>query len=94
MRKMLIAAAVATAIVGSGYAFGGGERSYVEYRYTVDEGDTVWDVAEKIALPSEDVRDIVRRICEDNQLKNAQIRPGEELKVRVLQKEREVPKSE
>lgn len=59
------------------------EPSYIEYRYDVEEGDTIWDVAQKIARPEEDVRELVRRIEKDNAIENAVIQPGQELVIRV-----------
>lgn len=78
MKRILLAMIVAAGIAGCGT-----EPPVIEYRYTVQEGDTVWDVASYVATDKEDVRDIVRTIIRDNNVKDAVIQPGQELVIHV-----------
>ena len=88
MRNVLTAALIAAALIaaaGMAYAAAGtGGTDYVEYRYDVEPGDTVWDVAAKIALPEDDVRDVVRLIKKQNGITDAAaLQPGQTLRVTV-----------
>lgn len=78
MKRILLAMIVAAGVAGCGT-----EPPDIEYRYTVQEGDTVWDVASYVATDKEDVRDIVRTIIRDNNVKDAVIQPGQELVIHV-----------
>lgn len=77
-----LAAAVAVWVVASAQSEPP-VRSIITYRYEVQAGDTLWDIASKIAMPDEDVRELIHRIKVDNAIKNAPIRPGQELVIRV-----------
>ena len=83
MRKAIMAAAVIGIYCTAAAAFHTPEPPVIEYRYEVEAGDTVWDIAKKIALPEEDVRKIVWQIEKDNAIENADIQPGQVLKIRV-----------
>ena len=51
--------------------------------YTVEKGDTVWDVAKKYRPKSEDIRQTVYDICQTNKLnKNAGLTPGQRLLIK------------
>lgn len=83
MKKWALAAALIAA-AGMAYAAGTGGTDYVEYRYDVEPGDTVWDVAAKIALPEDDVRDVVQLIKKQNGITDAAaLQPGQTLRVTV-----------
>lgn len=73
---------VAAVICGAA-AMGADDARYIEYRYEVEPGDTVWGIACRIATEEEDVRELVWRIEQDNQIKNANLTPGQELRIRV-----------
>ncbi len=50
----------------------------------VKSGDTVWNIAAAIATPKDDIREIIFEIKQLNKLdNNAQVFPGQALKVRV-----------
>ena len=80
MKKLIAGAMLFGSLIMCGYR---PAPETIEYRYTVNEGDTIWDVASYIATEKEDVRDIVRTIVHDNNVKNAVITPGQELIIRV-----------
>lgn len=50
----------------------------------VSSGDTLWDIASRYRRPGEDVRDIVDRIREANNLGTGHIYPGQGLLVPAL----------
>lgn len=52
-------------------------KHVVTYSYRVEEGDTLWDVASNMALPREDLREIVFNIQAQNKIKDpGAIQPG------------------
>lgn len=51
--------------------------------YTVSQNDTVWNIAKQYRKDSEDIRQTVKRIERDNNLKDATIHPGQELKIKI-----------
>lgn len=55
----------------------------IEYRYTVQSGDTVYDIASRMATKKDDINYIVWSILQDNNLKDAVIVPGQEIVIRV-----------
>lgn len=77
--KLLIAALAACALTG----LASEEPQKIEYRYEVEEGDTLWDIASMIATDREDVRKIIYDIKAENNLKDAVIVPGQELIIRI-----------
>lgn len=78
MRALIIAGILAAGLIGWNYP-----EEKIEYRYEVEEGDTVWDIASRIATPREDVREIAYDIIKENNIKNAVITPGQVLIIRV-----------
>lgn len=83
MRRALLAVAILAGIGYGVYARAYTPHTEATYIVTVNEGDTVWGIASRIATDKEDVRKIAYNIEKDNQIKNANIYPGQELKVRV-----------
>lgn len=82
MKKIIIAAAfIAASGIGAGVVYHA--EPMVEYRYEVEDGDTVWNIASRVNRDHEDVRAVVYRIKEDNGLGNRPIQPGEILKIKV-----------
>jgi LysM repeat protein len=55
----------------------------IEYRYEVQSGDTVYDIASRMATKKDDVNYIAWSILKDNNLKDAVIIPGQEIVIRV-----------
>lgn len=62
-------------------------REPIEYYDTtvlVQEGDTLWGIAKDAVGEEVDVRDVVRHIILNNNLKNGVIHPGMQLKVKAV----------
>ena len=62
-------------------------REPIEYYDTtvlVQEGDTLWGIAKDAVGEEVDVRDVVRHIILNNNLKNGAIHPGMQLKVKAV----------
>lgn len=54
------------------------------YEVTVDYGDTVYDIATRIATPKENINYLSWKICEDNHITDpGALQPGTKLLVRV-----------
>lgn len=81
--RLIKAGFLVAAVICGAAAMGADDSRYIEYRYEVEPGDTVWGIASRIATEEEDVRELVWRIEKDNKIKNADIAPGQELKIRV-----------
>lgn len=57
------------------------EPVYKEYTVTVAEGETLWEIAGRHTEAREDVREVIFRIEQANQLNSKHIYPGQALKV-------------
>lgn len=56
----------------------------ISYAVTANKGDTLWDICSKIATEKEDVREIVYRAKQENNIKDlGELQPGQEIIVRV-----------
>ncbi len=81
MKKILMAVCC-TCILYAGYgAVFADEAVYREYTVTVAQGDTLWDIAGRHTEAQEDVREVVFRIAQANNLKSKTIYPGQVLKI-------------
>ena len=87
MRKTMVLAAAAALIGGAAYAWQISEppdKDMVTYVAEVEAGDTVWDLAARLATPEDDVRDVARMIREQNGIRDARdLQPGQTLRVTV-----------
>ena len=85
MRRAILMTAAAALIGGAAYAWQPAEDvETVEYRYTAEAGDTVWDLAARVARPEDDVRRIAWEIQRQNGLTDARdLQPGQVLRVTV-----------
>lgn len=60
------------------------ETRIVEYRREVKQGDTLWDICSRIATDKDDVREIVYRAKQENNIKDpGTLQPGMLVIVRV-----------
>ncbi len=59
------------------------EYTYKNENVYVVQGDTMWDIAEKHMQPGEDIREVVARISEANDLPKGVLYPGHFIKVPV-----------
>lgn len=56
----------------------------ISYAVTASRGDTLWDICARIATERDDVREIVYRAKQENNIKNpGELQPGQEIIVRV-----------
>ena len=81
--RLAAAAAVTLAVVGGVGWMGQAASSGVPAEITltrVGAGETVWDVAQRVA-PTSDQRAVVERIRQLNGMANSAIQPGQQLQV-------------
>lgn len=86
MRKAMVMATAAVMIGGAAYAWQVRpvQTDTVTYVATVEAGDTVWDLAARLATDQDDIRDVVRAIKEQNGIRDARdLQPGQTLRVTV-----------
>ena len=87
MKKVIAMAAAMMLIGGAAYAWQISEppdTETVTYVATVEAGDTIWDLAARLAMPEDDIRDVVRAIKAQNGVTDAAaLRPGQTLVVTV-----------
>ncbi len=85
--KRLMLAAAAAALTATACAWQISETPDMEtvtYVATVEAGDTVWDLAARLATEQDDIRDVVRAIKAQNGITDAAaLRPGQTLVVKV-----------
>lgn len=56
----------------------------ISYAVTANRGDTLWDICSRIATEKDDVREIVYRAKQENNIKDpGTLEPGQEIIVRV-----------
>ncbi len=55
--------------------------AYKNYPLTVGSGDTLWDIASRHAEKNEDVREVMYRIVEANNLKSKTLYTGQVLQI-------------
>ncbi len=56
---------------------------YYNQKITVSSGDTMWSIANQWSDEKEDVREVMHRICQANNLTNKHIYPGQVLTIPV-----------
>lgn len=80
----LLCGIMAAGAVGFGYYRDTTTTQLVEYRKTVEAGDTVWSICSKIATDKEDMGKLVWQVMKDNHIENpGALQPGAELVIRV-----------
>lgn len=80
-RGKLIAAAFAVAVALGVYVGQADKPTPAITYYTVEEGDTLWDIAGQYTSDEDDVRQTIAKIIKDNQLGQEGIQPGMRLKI-------------
>lgn len=80
-RGKLIAAAFAVAVALGVYVGQADKPTPAITYYTVEEGDTLWDIAGRYTSDEDDVRQTIAKIIEDNHLGQNSIQPGMRLKI-------------
>lgn len=85
MKRWVKIACVAAIIAAVGAACARSEpEGLVEYRYTVQPGDTVWGVCSRIASDRDNLQQVVWQTMKDSHIeKGNRLQPGQELIVRV-----------
>lgn len=59
----------------------------VTYSYRIQEGDTLWSVASTVALPEDDLQQMVFKIIEDSKIKDpGAIQPGTVIQINLERK--------
>lgn len=80
-RGKLIAAAFAVAVALGVYVGQADKPQPAITYYTVEEGDTLWDIAGRYTSDDDDVRQTIAQIVKENHLGQDGIRPGMKLKI-------------
>ncbi|PVU81696.1 hypothetical protein DDP54_15080 [Cellulomonas sp. WB94] len=73
------AVAVGTGIVGGQAVAAGPTQALEVVGYTVQPGDTLWRIAADVAVPGEDVRDVIVELQDLNGLPRAELTAGQHL---------------
>lgn len=71
--------AIGTGIVGGQAVAAGPSQALEVVSYTVQPGDTLWQLAAKVAIPGEDVRDVIVELQDLNSLPRAELTAGQHL---------------
>lgn len=70
--------------VGYGYYRDTMQTQLVEYRKTVEAGDTLWGIVGKVATDKEDMSRLTWQVAQDNKIADpGNLQPGTELVIRV-----------
>lgn len=80
----ILCAALAAGAVGYGYYRDSMETQLVEYRKTVEAGDTLWGIVGQVATNREDISRLTWQVAQDNKIADpGNLQPGTELVIRV-----------
>lgn len=71
--------AIGTGIVGGQAVAAGPTQALEVVGYTVQPGDTLWRIAADVAVPGEDVRDVIVELQDLNGLPRAELTAGQHL---------------
>jgi hypothetical protein len=75
------AALLSPALVVAGGAIAGRTSPVVARHYVVRGGDTLWDIASRLAGPAGDPRPVVDRLLRQNHLRGPDLAPGQVLEL-------------
>lgn len=76
--KVLLIAFGAAVLIGGCYA-SSTPTTIKPTTYTVQQGETLWDISKKIVGEEKDCRPVYQKIADDNGIKNGHIVPGQKL---------------
>lgn len=80
----ILCAALAAVAVGYGYYRDTMKTQLVEYRKTVEAGDTLWGIVGQVATNREDMSRLTWQVAQDNKIADpGNLQPGTELVIRV-----------
>lgn len=80
----ILCAALAAGAVGYGYYRDTMKTQLVEYRKTVEAGDTLWGIVGQVATNREDMSRLTWQVAQDNKITDpGNLQPGTELVIRV-----------
>lgn len=75
--KALVMVTAVTVLSINAVSFGNCKRNYETVSFTVNEGDTLWEIAELYADESIDVRKYIRDIKAYNNMETSELMPGD-----------------
>lgn len=80
----ILCAALAASALGYGYYRDTMKTQLVEYRKTVETGDTLWGIVGQVATNREDMSRLTWQVAQDNKIADpGNLQPGTELVIRV-----------
>lgn len=83
-KKMVLGVCMVAGAIGTYVYAARPDTDLVEYRVTVQPGDTVWSVCGRIATDRDDLSKVVWQTMRDSGITDAaDLQPGTELRVRV-----------
>lgn len=82
--RVIAVAMIPIVLVGLYFAVAQEPIQYEDTTVIVQEGDTLWGIAKNAVGEKVDVRQSIRDIMSDNDLKDGTIHPGMTLKVKVV----------
>lgn len=82
--SVLLSAALAAGAVGYGYYRDTMETQLVEYRKTVEAGDTLWGIVGQVATDKVDMCKLTWQVMRDNKIEDpGNLQPGTVIVIRV-----------
>lgn len=85
--NVLITGLLLGCLVYGGWRFTRPAQVIKTYSYTVQSGDTLWNVCSEAKIPEQDVRELVFQTMSDNGLKNAgRLEPGRIITIKLTRK--------